>query len=346
MLKNNKCPNCAGYFVYSPKDNALKCQSCGSTKPVDCTDDISQHDYESTKLQYNNDWTKDAKTIKCQNCGANIVISRFSMIDKCSYCGNSALVDVNNINSIKPDAVLPFSIDVEQAKTFFKEGLKGKMFIPNVLKRETPKLNITPRYVNAYVFNASLIAKYSATLVFEETEYDSKGNRHTSSYTKHVAGEMPHKVVDYVVESNSNLSQSELEKIMPYNLSNLKSYSGEFLFGATAEYSNKSLIDANRELEDELHEDIRRSIIHKYHADGANNVSIELNYISKKYCYCLLPTYSFDYDFNKKHYSTIMNGTTGKLGGGVPRSGAKITLFVLAILFSILGIGLLLYFWL
>lgn len=343
MLKSNKCPTCAGYFVYSPKDNALKCQNCGATKPVDCSDKIEQHDYETNKTKYDDSWTKDARTVKCQNCGANIIIDRFSLLDKCSYCGSTTLVDVHNTKSIKPDAVLPFSIDTEQAKEFFKEGLKGKMFIPSVLKKQLPKINITPRYVNAYVFNGELVATYNGRLEYSETETDHDGKTHTRTYTRFVSGDMPHKIVDFVIESSSNLSQSELNKIMPYDLSNLKSYSGEFLYGTSAEYSNKSLEDANRELQGYVERDIKRKIVRKHHADRVVSMDIVYNYSYKNYCYCLLPTYIFNYEYKDKHYSTLMNGTTGKLGGGVPRSAAKITTLVLSILFAILGIGLIIY---
>lgn len=344
MLKSNKCPTCAGYFVFSPKDNALKCQSCGAIRQVNCSDKINQHDYESNKGEYITDWTKDAKTVKCQNCGANIIVNRFSLVDKCSYCGGATLVDVENTNSIKPDAVLPFSIDVDQARTFFREGLKGKMFVPNVLKKQLPQLNIVSRYINAYVFNAELVATYNGRLEYSETETDKDGYTHTYTYTRLVSGTMPHKIVDFAIESSSNLSQGELNKIMPYNLANLKSYSGEFLYGSSAEYSNKSLEDANRELENYVRQDVEHKIVRKHSADRVVSMNLVYNYSYKNYCYCLLPTYIFNYDYKKKHYSTIMNGTTGKLGGGVPRSGVKITSFVLAILFTILGIGLLIYF--
>lgn len=343
MLKSNKCPNCAGFYEFSPKDGMLKCTNCGATSPIDCSDTIPQHDYESTKTNYNDDWTKDAKHLKCQNCGANVLINRYSLLDKCSYCGSAMLVDIKQEKTIQPDAVLPFTIDTNQAKTFFQEGLKGKMFVPNILKKQTPKVNFTPRYVNAYVFNGSLVAKYSGRLEYSETTTDRDGHTHTTTYTKNVSGEIPHRIVDLVIESSTNLSQRELNKILPYDLSKLKTYSGEFLFGSSAEYSNKSLEDANRELTAIVKTDLTNRIVHKHHADRARELSLDLNYSTKNYCYCLLPTYILDYEYKKKHYTTLMNGTTGKLGGGIPKSTLKITLFALAIVLGILGIGLLFF---
>lgn len=341
MAKSNKCQNCGGFLIYSPQDSALKCQNCGALKQINVSDKIKQHDYESTKTMYDNSWAKDKRQVKCQNCGANILIDSFSLLDKCTYCGGTTLVDVENAPSIKPDAVLPFAIDRKQAKEHFKNGLKGKMFIPSVLKKKLPNLKITPRYINSYVFNAELVATYSGRLTYTETETDKDGHIHTHTYTKFVSGVMPHKVVDCVIESSTNLSQTELLKIMPYDLSKLKSYSGDFLFGSSAEYSDKPLETAYREMESMATNAIKNNIVRKHHADGVDFLNMEFEYLSKKYCYCLLPTYIFDYDYKNKHYKTLMNGTTGKLGGGVPRSGTKVLWFVLAWVLGILGIGLL-----
>ncbi len=338
MAKSNKCQNCGGFLTYSPTDNALKCLSCGAVRQVETSDHIKQHDYETTKTQYDNSWVKDKRQVKCQNCGANILIDSFSLLDKCTYCGGSTLVDIDEIKSIKPDGVLPFSIDQKQAKEFFASGLKGKMFIPSVLKKRLPKMTVTSRYVNSYIFNAELTATYSGRLEYTEKEYDKDGRAHTRTYTKSVSGVIPHKVIDYVIESSSNLSQAELLKIMPYDLSKLKAYSGEFLYGSSAEYSDKSLEVANREMESIITNDVTHKIVSKHHADGVDFLNISCAYSYKKYCYCLLPIYMFDYDYKNKHYKTLMNGTTGKLGGGVPRSAGKIAWLILAIS---LGIGLL-----
>lgn len=343
MPRSNKCPNCAGFFAYSPKDKALKCKSCGAILDINASNVIKQHDYETTKTLYDNSWVKDKRQMRCKSCGANVLVDNFSLVDKCSYCGSSMLIDVEGVAVIKPDAVLPFAIDEQQAREFFKTGLKGKMFVPNVLKKHLPETAVTPRYVNAYVFNAKLDVVYSGRLKYRETETDSDGHTTTHTYTRYVSGTIEHSVIDEVIESSSNLSQTELLAISPFDLSQLKAYNGDYLFGSSAEYSDKSLEDANRELEQIVKNNVTQRIVRRHHADGVEHLDLSLNYKNKKYCYCLLPTYVFDYEFNGKHYHTLMNGINGKLGGGVPRSAKKITSFVLAILAVILGIGLLIY---
>ena len=50
------------------------------------------------------------------------------------------------------------------------------------------------------------------------------------------------------------------------------------------------------------------------------------------------------YKYKEKTYNTLMNGQTGKVGGNVPRSKIKITLFVLMLILIFGGIIFLAYF--
>lgn len=331
MLRSNKCPGCAGNFEFSPEDQALKCSSCGSVKKIDATDNIAVHNYNENNVKFDNSWAKEAKHVRCSSCGANVLIDKYSLINKCAYCGSMTLVDVKSKAGVQPDAILPFQFGKEKAKEYFQKHIKNFWFVPKILKKQLPSLDIASRYVSTYIFNGKITAHYSGVLEYSETERDRDGSTSTHTYTKKVSGTMDHDIVDYVLESSTNLYQKELEEIMPFDLTKLKSYSNEFLLGSSAEYSDKSLEKANTELELEVKEDLKRRIKSKYLADRVISLDLTLNYKEKKYTYSLLPTYIFNYDYKKKHYKTLMNGQTGKLGKNVPKSTFKITLLVLSI---------------
>lgn len=335
-MENNNCKTCGGYYKYSPEEQALKCTQCGSLKKINNDNrTISSHDFNSIKDAPS--LPKDMRKLKCNNCGANIILDRYSIINKCSYCGNSSLVVAENLAGFAPDAVLPFKFGEEQAKLKFKQGIKNKRFVPNVLKRDTPNLQVSSRYVSSYLFTGNLVATYNGVLEFDREKTNSKGETVHYVETKSVSGVMPH-TFDYIIEASSNLSQSEFNAVMPYDVSELKPFTAEYLLGSSAEYSDKSFDDANQELETVFRRDISSAIIHKYHADRVKSMTLSFDYKKKDVQYCLLPTYIFNYDYKKKNYKTIMNGQTGKLGGGVPRSPVKITFFVLMIIGIVLGV--------
>ena len=68
-----------------------------------------------------------------------------------------------------------------------------------------------------------------------------------------------------------------------------------------------------------------------------------VKFSDEKYSYYIVPTYSVKYKYKGKSYLTYMNGQTGKVGGGLPRSAVKITFFVLFILLVVVGIIALIY---
>ena len=337
MASRYKCPNCAGSYEYDPKSKGLKCTKCGAVEYIKNTSEIKSHLYGENVSKYNNDWAKKVRQVKCRECGAQVVLNSFDIVSKCSYCDSTNIVDIKEVG-IAPDAVLPFEIDKVQAKEHFKNEIKKKFFIPNILKKKLPTLKVNPNYIGSYIFNGSVIVKYWGQVEYEEDIVGSDGVSKSIVRTKNVSGEINQNFNDYIVECSDNLSQAELLDILPYDLKNQKAYKGEYLLGATADYANKSLEQANRNLENSIKNDVERKIKSKYDADNIRNMNYQYNYLDKKYVYCLMPTYLFCYDYKKKHYNTIMNGQTGKLGGSVPRSNVKITFFVLFILALFAGL--------
>ena len=55
----------------------------------------------------------------------------------------------------------------------------------------------------------------------------------------------------------------------------------------------------------------------------------------------MLPVYTFEYEYKKKKYITIMNGQTGKIGKGLPISPLKVSLVVILVILVISSIFLL-----
>lgn len=337
-MENNKCSACGGFCEYSPKDKALKCKKCGKLSKIKTDSEINSHEFDNLKTKEIKD--AELKNVRCSNCGANIYVDKYSIISKCSYCGSTSLSVSENKAGIEPDAVLPFQFDVEKSKEYFQKNIKEKWFVPNILKKQTPDLHVTPRYVSTYLFVGDLVAHYDGVLEFTDEEKKADGEVETVVTTKHVNGDMSHDF-NYVIEASRNLSQWELEKIMPYDMAQLQPYSVDYLYGHSAEYSDKTVNEANIELERILKSDIEDRIKNKYYADRVKWMNISFDYQKRNVQYCLLPAYMFNYDYKKKNYKTLMNGQSGKLGGGVPRSGIKISLFVLMLL-GLVGFGILL----
>lgn len=90
-----------------------------------------------------------------------------------------------------------------------------------------------------------------------------------------------------------------------------------------------------------MREAIRQNILSGYSYDGVQYLNVSTDFSDEKFSYGILPTYRFNYSYKNKNYTTFMNGQTGQVGGGIPRSGVKITFFVIAMILIILGIFIL-----
>ena len=343
-MVNKKCANCGGMYEYNPKNKALKCVNCGSLKAIKSDLNIQSHNYLKEHEGYDNAWAKDVRQVKCESCGAVVVLNKFSIMNKCSYCGNTSLVDVKENAQVSPDSVIPFQFDRTEALTHFQEGLRKKHFIPNALKKKAPNVNLSSNYIGSYIFTGKASVKYSGVLEYETTSTNSKGETETHYHTKRVSGTTMHIFNNRAYECSTMLNQEELLHILPYNLKEQKGYKPEYLLGSSAEYSDKSVKVANNQLEYDLKVEITNNILIKYNCDRVKTLDLTIAYEQKDYVYCLLPTYVFNYKYKNKDYKTFMNGQTGKLGGNVPISTVKITFFVLFILALIAGIvGLILF---
>ena len=86
---------------------------------------------------------------------------------------------------------------------------------------------------------------------------------------------------------------------------------------------------------------IKSAILSGYTYDRVASYSQETTYYNQKFSYYILPTYQVNFMYKNKNRTIFMNGQTGRVGGGVPRSGTKITFFVLFIVAILVGLGIL-----
>lgn len=336
-MANNKCKSCGGIYEYSPQHNALKCIKCGGIKEIVSSTEIKYHNCIDSK-QFDNSWAKDVRHLKCNNCGAEVVLNHLEILSKCSYCGNSSLINVEEIAQVVPDSVIPFKFDKTDALQYFKQGLKKKRFIPNCLKKDLPDINISSSYIGTYIFNGESNIKYDGVLEYYADDKDMKGNTRRVIKTKRVDGKINLNFNDRLYECSSNLTQFDYNYILPYNLKERIPYNVDYLLGYSAEYSDISVGSTEKILEKDLRSEAERSIVKKHHCDRVKTLNLNFEYTKKEYSYCLVPTYIFNYNYKNKTYKTVMNGQTGKLGYDVPRSGVKITAFIMFIILIVCGI--------
>ena len=329
-----KCLGCGGNLYYNPASHSLFCENCGSEAFIDDNGYIEYHDlHKKYEAKQNDDFVKQNKIFKCPNCGANVILSKYEISQKCPYCSTSLVIQNSSFSGLRPDAIIPFEFDETEASRRFMLGIKRNFWVPNKLKKNFPENQITGIYIPSFGFDASTTSRYSGELYNEYTETDSEGNSQTRREYFSISGIFEQQYQDIMVECSSKITQRELVGFLPYRFEEKKPYNNAYILGYSVEQYDKAVADCEPIYKSQLDAMIRSDILRQYSFSGVSSLFVDTTRRDEKYLYHILPVYRFDYEYRNKKYVTYMNGQTGKVDKNVPKSVAKIiTISLLAVL--------------
>lgn len=334
-----KCSNCGGNLVFSPSFQELVCANCASQSKIDKSKEYQKHGFEKVE----NAQDKVAKFsgyAKCSNCGANVNLDD-NISGVCPYCNTAVVAVVDDKDLNEPDFVVPFAFNKERASELFLKNVKKKWFLPNKFKK-TPQIDkINGYYFPVCSFDENTRSTYSGKLAVDHHHTDSNGRTYTTTSYHNISGEKQLSFTDIMTESSSRLTQDELQKIMPYDTRECYKFNKDFLRGYSLEYPNESAKELKNVADNIIDMHIKNEILAGYRYDRVSYLNIETIRADEKYSFGALPVYEFTLDYKNKPYKTLVNGQTGQIGGGLPKSKTKIAMLIIGILLVIGGIALL-----
>lgn len=338
--KDSSCPNCGATLVYEPEKGALFCDSCGTVKKIEklpCEPKIDYSENEKAKAtEKYKEWVNENKVIKCKSCGANVVLNKLEYSKTCPYCGSAFVVESGELPTMAPQGIIPFYFSKQQASDLYRKGMRKKFFLPNAFKKAVPVENIKGIYIPSFSFDANSYSSYSGVLERTETRYVN-GKTQTYTTTFRISGDknLAHK--DVMVESSSLITQRQFDELKPFNASKIVKFDNGYIMGYSVENYEQG-VDLCKKVADEImKEQIRSAILSGYSYSGVRSLNVDTTFEKQKYGYYVLPVYKNEYQYKNKKYTTFMNGESGKVGGGVPRSPIKITFFVLFLILVAVG---------
>lgn len=335
---NTTCPNCGSSMRYSPSKEGLCCKNCQYHQEIEAKEITLKKpfNFNQKEILAEDLFGKQSVNLHCPNCGANVISNELEFAGVCPYC-DTALVNSSGKTFTPPDSIIPFKFEKEEASKIFAEKMRKKLFAPTKFKRHLPIDKIKALYIPCFLFDAETQTDYTATIEIEEEHTDSNGNTHTYTRYEHVRGHIDLSHKNVLVEASSHIEQKDIDKIKAYDFSKLREFKKEFVLGYTVEQNDTSAEKCKKIAQNMIKNRISNAISKKYSYGKVTNLRMNTDYIDERMSFSILPTYIADYEFKEKKYRTMMNGQTGKVGGKYPKSGLKITSFVLSI---IGGIGL------
>lgn len=330
----NNCDNCGAQIKYSPTLRALKCNQCGTAYPINFTQDIPKRPIATVNDEKAVQWNGENHSMRCVNCGAQIALSKNEIATKCQYCHATSMVELGELQGLKPDRVVPFKIEKDVAKQEFQKRVVKRHFLPRDFKKSLPHAEVCGTYISSFNFDLDAIANYSGFEEFDETYKDNQGNSRTRTARRPINGTITQGFRDIVIEASDKILQTDIENILPYDFNDSYDYDDDFIKGYNVGYYNQTVKDCERLVKNIACECIEENIRSKY-TNQIVDLRMDIQYSNVKFHYTLLPAYFINFEYKKKNYFNLMNGQNGKITGKAPRSGLQIGLLTLFILLLI-----------
>ena len=358
----NKCPRCGATDIsLDVNKGCLRCNYCRHefkpNKSTELETDISilEGQVIGSGAQDIVADTKDIITFKCSSCGSEVVIDTSeAMQARCHWCRNTLSVNQQIPNGSVPDAVLPFKITKEIAKTEIEKFVgKRKFFAHPKFKEEFITTNIMGVYFPYMVINVNSKAK----LIGQGEQLIKKYFRGSGENQKNyydadlyaVGREFDLIVNGLTVESSSDKLEHKsplkttnvINAIMPFDIENCVKWDANYLKGYTSEKRDVN-IEQLRDLVKVQVKDIARysanDTITEYDR-GVAWSNEQLQIVGQQWIAAYLPVWLYSYQQeknNKKvlHY-VVVNARTKEVMGSVPIHMPK--LILLSFLVELLG---------
>lgn len=332
-VEQDKCPNCGASVIFNPKTQKLYCQYCNSEYEIAPQKSVERVlDFSLDKAVK---WNDETRVSHCDSCGAEFVFDKDEFAKECPFCKSPSITRIEDIEGIRPNAVLPFRLTKSEAKECYQKWIKGKIFAPTAFRKSHIDDNFKGIYSPSWTYDTKTSSFYRGVVGdYYYVTVGSGKNRHTERRVRYRKVSGHHEAIfdDININSSRHIDDRTFNKLKPFNTKDSVEYKRQYLAGYTAEHYKKSLNAGWAEALNVINNSIRSGIIASLHCDVVSSLDITTQYNDKTFKYVLLPIYVTLHVFKQKPYYTYINGSSGKTVGKAPVSVPKVVGFILGLL--------------
>ncbi len=344
-----QCPSCGGPVHFNTSTQMLLCEHCGSEYKQ--SDFENNAENETVQNSQPIDWkTKSAvkeheviemqSGFNCTSCGAQVVCDGNTAATECMYCGNPIVLANNVSGMLKPDLILPFSIDKQQAQEKLRGFYKNKILLPSAFKKENRIKKITGMYVPFWLFSG----KSEANMLFKagkEKTHTSGGYRvtETSHYDVYRSGNLSFSRIP--VDASKKMEDNYMDGLEPYDYTALTEFSPPYMAGFFADKYDMDVKECKQRAINRVASSTKqalRTTIMGYDYAIEQDEQTAIEFVDDDIKYALLPVWVLNTKYKGKMYHFAVNGQTGKVSGDLPIDKLKKRLLHFALIVIIFTI--------
>lgn len=349
QITNYQCPACTGPLHFAPESGKMECEYCGSVYELKEIEELfAEKEEKAVEAQaaaeaaekeakeedtgewdtsdFADDWGNDAEGMKsyiCPSCAAELVCDENTAATSCPYCGNPTVVPGKFSGMLKPDYVIPFKLNKDDAVKALKKHYQGKRFLPAEFTSENQIQKIQGVYVPFWMFDgeAKGDADFAATRVrsFRRGDYRITETDH---YHVRRSGSLSFEKIP--VDASSKMPDEYMDSIEPFDYSTLTAFSTAYLPGFLADKYDVT-VDQCRGRADERCKETMENALKNTVTGYTTCMTKHLNVSLKrgKVHYVLLPVWMLTTRWQDKGFLFAINGQNGKTAGNLPISKKK-----------------------
>ena len=323
-----RCGGCGGNVVYDPQKKKMVCESC-----------MTESNFQVIE---------QASLDQCDNCGTILEAKPHTLSCKCPACSTYLILNDRMEGDLKPDLVLPFTVDKNSAIEKLRESFGKKLFLPGNFLNASTVEKMEGVYVPFWMFDfhseVSYIGRGEKIRTWSDGDYE-----YTETKIYRIEREFE---VDYdkiPADGSSTMEDKLMDLLEPYDYAELIDFKADYMSGFFAdtydEDSDKVQPRAEEKAKKYANQQLRSSI------SGYDNVIDQHNFQNhdvQAIKYAFLPVWRYVYTFQGQEYHFFVNGQSGKVSGAPPISKGKAAglgvitfasvLFMVSMIINFLGV--------
>lgn len=346
------CEQCGAELRFAPGQSVLKCDHCGHEQQIMAqgeagpwakkTKPFAEHDLNrGLKDDLPDAAGEEVRSTHCPNCAAIVEFQGANHATECPFCATPLVVDTGSHRRIKPQALIPFTLDEPTARKALISWLGSLWFAPNRLLQFTRAGRaMNGVYVPYWTFDADTHSRYSGAKgvhYYESRTVTVNVNGRSEQRQEQVqktrwypaSGTVARRFDDVLVIAATSLPTLLGDGLEPWDLSDLKSYSPDYLAGMQAEGYTVALINGHatgkKKMEAVIYDDVR----HDIGGDVQRVDNIDSDYEDETFKHILLPVWMAAYKYGNRSFRFLVNGQTGEVQGERPWSAWKIAFAII-----------------
>ena len=342
------CPACGAPLTYGAEGGKLDCEACGNSFELEALEAMAPAEsggevkFAAPESTFDAAESEQMQAYICKSCGAELLTENTTTATECPYCGSPTVLPDRIEGGVKPEKVVPFTVEKEAAQKQFDEYFKGKLLMPNIFLNTRNRISEMRRlFVPYWLFDCD--ARADIVYEAEKRRTERRGDweiEHIRHYAVRRDAAMSFENIP--VDSSEKLDNKITESIEPYDLSAAVPFQPAVQVGAMADPAD---VDAEacqeravERVKTTISDAVRDTVV------GYTNVyerSKNIQSEGGKVTPVLMPVWLITTEKENKTYTFAINGQTGRLTCDVPADKKKSALLlggVFAGLFALIAV--------